>query len=643
MKNNSFLTELKELINQHDVISFDLFDTLLLRPYTEPVDLFEHLGQLNKIPSFKQKRIEAELKAREILHKQEDITIDDIYEHIDVNFKHLKNEEVELESNILIKNPEMFEVYNYAIEQGKKILFISDMYLHIETLKKILGKNDYHTYNQLYVSSYTKKGKYTGNLYKQVLEEQKLIPSQVLHIGDNYASDVEQAKKCGITGFHYPKVIDRFKELCNKNKDYKLIEFINNYTSPGASALIMQMAIDFTLNGKTWKENYWELIGKYYGGPIAYAYSCFIKKAIIEDGISEVAFIARDGYSLKKVFDLIKNESVKTHYIYSPRIFTEVSAIVINSLKNELKKTDENVIKLLGNNLTKKEIKNRSNTEYLKIKNYFKDFQFNQKFALIDSITGAFSSQKLFTNIFPEKNITGYYWYILECANSIKHNYQCNAFIGSESKNIQYWDIFEFLITAPEPPIRSIDDKGKPIYAEINKYEKKRISIYKKISPGIVSFTEDLLVSFTNNSIFFSKKDIINLIDLFCVYPTKIDKEKFTGIYISRDSDNVIYNPLMFASEMDNIVADSCGIITPPWNRNIDKKNNNSLSEIDYKTKKEVGIPFLAYFTNLKTKEHKRKKLVILGIRIFQKDTYPLKKKLKICYITIYKKRKVKN
>ena len=31
-----------EKINKHDIISFDIFDTLLIRPYVKPTDLFLH-------------------------------------------------------------------------------------------------------------------------------------------------------------------------------------------------------------------------------------------------------------------------------------------------------------------------------------------------------------------------------------------------------------------------------------------------------------------------------------------------------------------------------------------------------------------------------------------------------------------------
>ena len=66
------INSLKQMILKHDVISFDIFDTLLLRPYVKPTDLFEHLEKLENLSGFANARIKAEKIARE-LSSYEDI------------------------------------------------------------------------------------------------------------------------------------------------------------------------------------------------------------------------------------------------------------------------------------------------------------------------------------------------------------------------------------------------------------------------------------------------------------------------------------------------------------------------------------------------------------------------------------------
>ena len=71
-------------IAKYEYISFDVFDTLIKRNIENPTDLFDLVqkiyNQTNKplLENFKEKRIEAERKARELSSHKEP-NIDDIY------------------------------------------------------------------------------------------------------------------------------------------------------------------------------------------------------------------------------------------------------------------------------------------------------------------------------------------------------------------------------------------------------------------------------------------------------------------------------------------------------------------------------------------------------------------------------------
>lgn len=51
-------------IKKHDIISFDIFDTLLVRPYVKPTDMFIHIEKLYKAEGFHENRIKAEKLSR---------------------------------------------------------------------------------------------------------------------------------------------------------------------------------------------------------------------------------------------------------------------------------------------------------------------------------------------------------------------------------------------------------------------------------------------------------------------------------------------------------------------------------------------------------------------------------------------------
>ena len=45
----TLLNKIKSKIDSYDIISFDIFDTLLLRPYVKPTDLFLHIEKSEKM------------------------------------------------------------------------------------------------------------------------------------------------------------------------------------------------------------------------------------------------------------------------------------------------------------------------------------------------------------------------------------------------------------------------------------------------------------------------------------------------------------------------------------------------------------------------------------------------------------------
>ena len=128
-KDKLLLDKIKSKIRKVKVVSFDIFDTLLVRPYIQPTDLFFHMEKAYERPGFADERRDAERRTR-IRHKElEDITFDMIYDEIDDEFKDMKQKEMDWEEMVLRANPELKQVYDYAKEQGKKIVIASDMYL----------------------------------------------------------------------------------------------------------------------------------------------------------------------------------------------------------------------------------------------------------------------------------------------------------------------------------------------------------------------------------------------------------------------------------------------------------------------------------------------------------------------------------
>jgi HAD superfamily hydrolase (TIGR01549 family) len=289
----------QKLIDKHQIISFDIFDTLLIRPYIKPSDIFFHLEKIYSLPGFAKHRMDTESSAREKTPVEE-ITYEAIYALIDKCYKTMKEKELAFEKRILQANPEMLPLFQYALENGKKVIIISDMYLPKTFLEQILNEKGYTGYFRFYLSSELCKTKSAGSLYTHVLSDLQCVSSALLHIGDNRHSDYLMPRKYGIHALHYQKLVG---QLCAANKK-TYIFYQKNPDSLGTSILLGILA-----NGRVSQKhgNYFEQFGYEYGGAVVYAYFQWLKEQCTKDNIEEVLFVARDGYSLHKIAQMYNN------------------------------------------------------------------------------------------------------------------------------------------------------------------------------------------------------------------------------------------------------------------------------------------------------------------------------------------------
>jgi predicted HAD superfamily hydrolase len=240
--------------NRYEYISFDIFDTLLMRPFWEPTDLFYFLGiyanSLNIVNNefeFMQIRRKAEEETRLRAGKNiEDITIDEIYVTLNnllgsnCNVEDLKKHELGLEVNFCYRRQSGYELYCKAVKSNKRIICISDMYLKEQEIQALLNQNGYSQIERIYLSSEIRLGKYTGNLYQHVIENLGIVQKdRMLHIGDNINSDIIMARKSGLEAFYLEKAKDIYLKNTKVNNNQllstrieKAIEMNTQYDNP---------------------------------------------------------------------------------------------------------------------------------------------------------------------------------------------------------------------------------------------------------------------------------------------------------------------------------------------------------------------------------------------------------------------------
>lgn len=320
-------------------VSFDVFDTLILRPFLEPIDeltllndTFAKMYKKQICTDFKKIRIEAENYSRAKKKKQdpncEDVTIDEIYDSLvelfgisEENANKLKKLEIQNEIKYCRKRKTAYQIYKFAKYINKKVIIISDMYLLKNTIKEMLDKCGFTEIYKYYISSELRITKAKGTIYKYVLDDLKIKPENLVHIGDNWTSDWKNAKELNINSKFLPRTINVFYDSDLSNIFYKSLPFYEDNTASTKFMLIRIMIA--------------EIANKYYDNPYKLIYNKK-KRAIFNTDVKlfgyaalgmhlfgltkwmlddltiqnkkydKINFLARDGYLPQKAFNIMK-------------------------------------------------------------------------------------------------------------------------------------------------------------------------------------------------------------------------------------------------------------------------------------------------------------------------------------------------
>jgi predicted HAD superfamily hydrolase len=545
---------ISEALNQSEIVSFDIFDTLLVRPYIEPTNLFSHLEFLENTPGFASERISAEKRAR-CATSREEVTYDEIYSEIAERFAPLKQIELDIERRTLQAYYRGKSIFDTAIRLGKRVVLTSDTYLPRDFLENILREKGYNSWEKLYVSSSVMKTKHTGSLYHHITEDLGVPPSKVVHIGDNKHSDSDLPRELGFSTILLSKAIeDLFGRDFRARKLYEA-----RPSSLGVSTML-------GLRSMMQTAEYWHGFGLAYAGPAILAYAQWLDYCFKKDEITDAFFVARDGYLLKKAFDLLKTSKTRSHYVYAPRILNfivnmndqngieglnAVRAIIgyFRGIDEKLDSVTPAQIDTLEQGRTflndhQHEYQRFTDFEKSNFAKYLDNMCAGKRIGVIDTLTGNFSSQKLVAAILGERVAKGYYWNIY---GDLWKNKKCPPFrVFKEGYEHWFlnWEIMEFVMTSPEPPVASISE-GCPVFKKVVKEELARIERFTLMAEGVMDFIKHMRNIFGNLRLSISADDIIELMNIFFTMPTKADKKEFNSLKHATDPSHTVYRPLM--------------------------------------------------------------------------------------------------
>lgn len=320
--------ELKEEIETSDIITFDMFGTLVNRLVLLPEDIFA-LVELDLLKqdvniNFKEKRMQAEKNA--YFNKQSATNYDDIYIEFqkltgldDLMIENLKQMEFNIELEYIVPRKSAVDLLNFVLSLSKPVYVISDMYLNKNYLEKILDKCEITGYKEILVSCDYGASKSNGMLFDVFAE--KVSTTNILHIGDNYYDDILTGRKHGLKTYYYIHYYDMIK---NSNLSF-LLDDVKTISDSLLLGITLSKYLDspFALNSYEGKLfiNKVDMLADICIIPILLKFVLFSIEYYKTFDKTRVLYVARDGYLLDKIHNIItdKFDLPKCEYVLASR------------------------------------------------------------------------------------------------------------------------------------------------------------------------------------------------------------------------------------------------------------------------------------------------------------------------------------
>lgn len=299
-----------------DVVTFDVFDTLVERRSGRPETIFALMAQGSRglglrAGELADLRRQGENAARAAAGLRE-VTMAEIWDHVArisglavSDCAALAEREAALEVAMCEPKAIGLTLFHTALAEGRKVHLLSDIYLDRTTLEAILIKAGVDGYHQLYISSEIGGTKHHGGMFKLLLAEQALAPEKVLHIGDNPHSDIAMPRSLGMRAMQIyrsdimtasPALQSWFGSDCSTSDGiWRAIvagELVHQEANMSAAGPDLMEQIRFA--------------GARALGPVLLGFSQYLGWKAQQFGHNQLFFAARDGFYLREAYELLR-------------------------------------------------------------------------------------------------------------------------------------------------------------------------------------------------------------------------------------------------------------------------------------------------------------------------------------------------
>jgi len=536
---NKSYKQLKRLIREYDIISFDIFDTLVMRKVMLNMDVFRLIeAGIDREEQEKTGFMSVRKIASALL---ETPTLDEIYEKMSKltgnsleKMEKWKRAELDTEKKLLTVREDMARLCRETMRE-KKVYFISDMYYSGSVLQQILTEvcGIPACKEQIIVSCEQKKTKQEGSLW-EYYKNNVVCGRKALHIGDNEEADIKMAERYGIDAYH----VMSSSQMLQKSSIKTVVPAIESLYSSMAMGLISAKIFNspFALNGTKGKIKFSEEreAGYVLLGSLMYSFMVWLAEEVRKRKFTKLVFFAREGYLLIPIYNCLKelledgnlpeavyleisrravwNASISDEediyeiavfpYVGSLQMFLEerfgvsvegkeLSEIYVNEIAGDA----ETIKKLLRP--YKGEILGRSRIEKAAYQAYFDSLELGGEYAVVDS--QFYGSTQYYLGKMLNKKLTGYY--LCACTetdnrylygNEMYGCFQGGAEINPKDTNVHKQAQFlEAFFTSPNGMLAYIEADGNKKYAR-EMSNQKHFGVRWVMAEGIQEFIREM-------------------------------------------------------------------------------------------------------------------------------------------------------
>lgn len=299
-------------------VSFDVFDTLVLRPFLSAAGARDFLALLVRdrhgIEDFGRLRTQAEATAR--ARAGRDVELRQIYAVLreDAGLAADRAEailalELDTERSLLRPRGEVAAALAaFAADPRRRVVGVSDMYIAEPDLRAILPAAIEPALSRLYVSCDTGWRKDTDAGWQALLAREQADPKQWLHIGDNEHADVRQPLQAGLL---FPVHVLRPSAYVDVVPGLRHLRVPAQRRGRWADELWTGLVANhFAQIGDRHPERFAQTVriedAETFGyavlGPLLADYLAWLGRTALQRGANKLLFLSREGYLLQRLY-----------------------------------------------------------------------------------------------------------------------------------------------------------------------------------------------------------------------------------------------------------------------------------------------------------------------------------------------------